>query len=294
MTNSRTARDWLLAAMKGDEYAIARHFVAVWTNAQEMPKFGIDTANMFGFWDWVGGRYSMDSAIGFSTMLAIGPRDTRAMLGGFDEMDEHFRSAPFERNLPVLMGLLAIWYNNLWRPNDRGAALRAISQALSGLFAATDHGEHGKHVTLDRAPRGLRYGPIYWGEPGTNGQHSFYQLMHLGTRDFIAFAHALNPLARHHDMLLANVFAQTETLAFGKTAEEVKAERTPGWLLPHQLFEGNRPSNALLLEALTPAALGTSQRVSLPSAPCASNTAFLRVATCLEPSINPQKAQQAW
>ena len=261
MTNSRTARDWLLAAMKGEEHAVARHFVAVSTNAQEVAKFGIDTANMFGFWDWVGGRYSMDSAIGLSTMLAIGPDNFRAMLGGFHAIDEHFRSAPFERNLPVLMGLLAIWYNNFF--GAQTVAVLPYDQYLKRFPAYLQQltmESNGKHVTLDGAPVDYDTGPIYWGEPGTNGQHSFYQLMHQGTRlipcDFIAFAHALNPLARHHDMLLANVFAQTEALAFGKSAEEVKAEGTPDWLLPHRLFEGNRPSNTLLLEALTPAALG--------------------------------------
>jgi glucose-6-phosphate isomerase len=261
MTNAGTARAWLLAGMKRDEAAIARHFVAVSTNAQEVAKFGIDTANMFGFWDWVGGRYSMDSAIGLSTMLAIGPENFRAMLGGFHEMDEHFRAAPFERNLPVLMGLLAIWYNDFF--GAQTVAVLPYEQYLKRFPAYLQQltmESNGKHVTLDGALVGYDTGPIYWGEPGTNGQHSFYQLIHQGTRlipcDFIAFARALNPLGRHHDMLLANVFAQTEALAFGKTADQVKAEGTPDRLVPHRLFEGNRPSNTLLLEALTPAALG--------------------------------------
>jgi glucose-6-phosphate isomerase len=261
MTNARTARDWLLVGMKGDEAAIARHFVAVSTNAREVAKFGIDTTSMFGFWDWVGGRYSMDSAIGLSTMLAIGPENFRAMLGGFHEMDEHFRSAPFERNLPVLMGLLAVWYNDFF--GAQTVAVLPYAQYLKRFPAYLQQltmESNGKHVTLDGARVDYDTGPIYWGEPGTNGQHSFYQLIHQGTRlipcDFIAFARALIPLGRHHDMLLANVFAQTEALAFGKTADQVKAEGTPGWLVPHRLFEGNRPSNTLLLEALTPAALG--------------------------------------
>jgi glucose-6-phosphate isomerase len=261
MTNARSARDWLLAGMKGDERAIARHFVAVSTNAREVEKFGIDTANMFGFWDWVGGRYSMDSAIGLSTMLAIGPDNFRLMLGGFHEMDEHFRSAPFERNLPVLMGLLAVWYNDFF--GAQTAAVLPYEQYLKRFPAYLQQltmESNGKHVTLDGARVDYDTGPIYWGEPGTNGQHSFYQLIHQGTRlipcDFIAFAQPLNPLGRHHDMLLANVFAQTEALAFGKTADQVRAEGTPDRLVPHRLFEGNRPSNTLLLEKLTPAALG--------------------------------------
>ena len=226
-----------------------------------MAKFGIDTANMFGFWDWVGGRYSMDSAIGLSTMLAIGPDNFRAMLDGFHEMDEHFRSAPFERNLPVLMGLLGIWYNDFF--GAQTVAVLPYEQYLKRFPAYLQQltmESNGKHVTLDGVGVDYDTGPIYWGEPGTNGQHSFYQLIHQGTRlipcDFIAFARPLNPLGRHHDMLLANVFAQTEALAFGKTADEVKAEGTPDWLVPHRLFEGNRPSNTLLLDALTPAALG--------------------------------------
>jgi glucose-6-phosphate isomerase len=261
MTNARTARDWLLAGMKRDERAISKHFVAVSTNAQEVAKFGIDTANMFGFWDWVGGRYSMDSAIGLSTMLAIGPDNFRAMLSGFHEMDEHFRSAPFERNLPVLMGLLAVWYNNFF--NTQTVAVLPYEQYLKRFPAYLQQltmESNGKHVTLDGARVDYDTGPVYWGEPGTNGQHSFYQLIHQGTRlipcDFIAFARTLNPLGRHHDMLLANVFAQTEALAFGKTSEQVKAEGTPEWLAPHRVFEGNRPSNTLMLDALTPAALG--------------------------------------
>ena len=261
MTNAHTARDWLLAGLNGERAATARHFVAVSTNAQEVAKFGIDTHNMFGFWDWVGGRYSMDSAIGLSTMLAIGPDNFRAMLEGFHEVDEHFRSAPFERNLPVLMGLLAVWYNNFFGAQTAAVLpydqyLKRFPAYLQQLTMESD----GKHVTLDGRRVDYDTGPIYWGEPGTNGQHSFYQLIHQGTRlipcDFIAFGRTLNPLGRHQDMLLANVFAQTEALAFGKTAEQVKAEGTPDWLVPHRLFEGNRPSNTFLLDALTPAALG--------------------------------------
>ena len=260
MTNARTAREWMLAGLK-DETAVAKHFVAVSTNAQEVTQFGIDTANMFGFWDWVGGRYSMDSAIGLSTMVAIGPDNFRAMLGGFHEMDEHFRSAPFERNLPVLMGLLGVWYNDFFGAET--VAVLPYEQYLKRFPAYLQQltmESNGKHVTIDGLAVDYDTGPIYWGEPGTNGQHSFYQLIHQGTRlipcDFIAFARPLNPLGRHHDMLLANVFAQTEALAFGKTADQVKAEGTPDWLVPHRLFEGNRPSNTLLLDALTPAALG--------------------------------------
>jgi glucose-6-phosphate isomerase len=261
MTNARSARGWLLTGMNGDERAIPRHCVAVSTNAQEVAKFGIDTANMFGFWDWVGGRYSMDSAIGLSTMLAVGPDNFRAMLAGFHEMDEHFRSAPLKRNLPVLMGLLAVWYGSFF--GAQTVAVLPYEQYLKRFPAYLQQlnmESNGKHVTLDGVRVDYDTGPIYWGEPGTNGQHSFYQLIHQGTRlipcDFIAFAQTLNPRGRHHDMLLANVFAQTEALAFGKTADEVKAEGTPDWLVPHRLFEGNRPSNTLLLEALTPAALG--------------------------------------
>jgi glucose-6-phosphate isomerase len=261
MTNARTARDWLLASLSADESAVARHFVAVSTNAKEVAEFGIDTANMFGFWDWVGGRYSMDSAIGLSTMLAIGPDNFRAMLDGFHEMDEHFRTAPFERNLPVLLGLLGVWYTDFF--GAQTVAVLPYEQYLKRFPAYLQQltmESNGKHVTLDGHRVDYDTGPIYWGEPGTNGQHSFYQLIHQGTRlipcDFIAFAQSLNPLGRHHDMLLANVFAQAEALAFGKTAEEVKAEGTPDWLLPHRLFEGNRPSNTILLDRLTPAALG--------------------------------------
>ena len=261
MTNARTAREWLLAGMNAEHGAIAKHFVAVSTNAKEVVKFGIDTANMFGFWDWVGGRYSMDSAIGLSTMLAIGPDNFHAMLGGFHEMDEHFRTAPFDRNLPVLMGLIGIWYNDFF--GAQTVAVLPYEQYLKRFPAYLQQltmESNGKHVTLDGARVDYDTGPIFWGEPGTNGQHSFYQLIHQGTRlipcDFIAFGRPLNPLGRHHDMLIANVFAQTEALAFGKTADQVEAEGTPDWLVPHRLFEGNRPSNTLLLDALTPAALG--------------------------------------
>jgi glucose-6-phosphate isomerase len=260
MTNAQSARGWLLAGLI-DEPAIARHFVAVSTNAREVAKFGIDTDNMFGFWDWVGGRYSMDSAIGLSTMLAIGPDRFGAMLHGFHEVDEHFRSTPFERNLPVLMGLLTVWYTDFFAAQT--VAVLPYEQYLKRFPAYLQQltmESNGKHVTLDGARVDYDTGPVYWGEPGTNGQHSFYQLIHQGTRlipcDFIAFARTLNPLDRHHDMLLANVFAQTEALAFGKTADQVKAEGTPDWLVPHRLFEGNRPSNTLLLDELTPAALG--------------------------------------
>jgi glucose-6-phosphate isomerase len=260
MTNARTAREWMLAGLK-NETAVAKHFVAVSTNAREVTQFGIDTANMFGFWDWVGGRYSMDSAIGLSTMVAIGPDNFHAMLGGFHEIDEHFRAAPFERNLPALMGLIGIWYNDFF--GAQTVAVLPYEQYLKRFPAYLQQltmESNGKHVTLDGVRVDYDTGPIYWGEPGTNGQHSFYQLIHQGTRlipcDFIAFAQPLNPLGRHHDMLLANVFAQTEALAFGKTADQVKAEGTPDWLVPHRLFEGNRPSNTLLLDALTPAALG--------------------------------------
>jgi glucose-6-phosphate isomerase len=261
MTNAHTARDWLLAGLGGDEKSIAKHFVAVSTNAAEVAKFGIDTDNMFGFWDWVGGRYSMDSAIGLSTMLAIGPDNFRAMLNGFHQMDEHFRTAPFERNLPVLMGLLALWYNDFF--GAQTIAVLPYEQYLKRFPAYLQQltmESNGKHVTLDGKKVSHDTGPIYWGEPGTNGQHSFYQLIHQGTRlipcDFIAFNKTLNPLGRHHDMLLANVFAQTEALAFGKTAEEVKREGTPDWLVPHRVFEGNRPSNTILAERLTPETLG--------------------------------------
>jgi glucose-6-phosphate isomerase len=261
MTNAHTARAWSLQGVGGDSHAVARHFVAVSTNAAEVAKFGIDTANMFEFWDWVGGRYSMDSAIGLSTILAIGPEQFRALLAGFHEMDEHFRTAPFARNLPVLMGLLGLWYTDFF--GAQTVAVLPYEQYLRRFPAYLQQltmESNGKHVTLDGERVRYDTGPIYWGEPGTNGQHSFYQLIHQGTRlipcDFIAFAHTLNPLGAQHDMLLANVFAQGEALAFGKTPEEVKAEGSPDWLVPHRTFEGNRPSNTLLLERLTPAALG--------------------------------------
>src|SRR5215510_9919320 len=261
MTNAHTARDWLLAALGGDEKAIAKHFVAVSTNAAEVAKFGIDTANMFGFWDWVGGRYSMDSAIGLSTMLAIGPEHFRAMLDGFHQMDEHFRTAPFAHNLPVLMGLLAVWYNDFF--GSQTVAVLPYEQYLKRFPAYLQQltmESNGKHVTLDASEVSCDTGPIYWGEPGTNGQHSFYQLIHQGTRlipcDFIAFARPLNPLGEQHDILLANVFAQAEALAFGKTPEQVKDEGTPAGLVPHRVFEGNRPSNTILAERLTPETLG--------------------------------------
>jgi glucose-6-phosphate isomerase len=261
MTNAHTARSWVLEGLEGDEKSVAKHFVAVSTNAAEVAKFGIDTANMFGFRDWVGGRYSMDSAIGLSTMIAIGPENFRAMLAGFHEMDEHFRTAPFERNLPVLMALLGIWYNDFF--GAQTVAVLPYEQYLKRFPAYLQQltmESNGKHVALDGTPVGHATGPIYWGEPGTNGQHSFYQLIHQGTRlipcDFIAFIQPLNLLGHHHDMLLANVFAQTEALAFGKTPEQVKAEGTPDWLVPHRVFEGNRPSNTILAERLTPETLG--------------------------------------
>jgi glucose-6-phosphate isomerase len=261
MTNAQTARAWSVAGFGGDDKSVAKHFVAVSTNAAEVAKFGIDTANMFGFWDWVGGRYSMDSAIGLSTMLAIGPDNFRAMLDGFREMDEHFRTAPFKRNLPVLMGLLAVWYNNFF--GAQTLAVLPYEQYLKRFPAYLQQltmESNGKHVTLDGTEVMCDTSPIYWGEPGTNGQHSFYQLIHQGTRlipcDFIAFGQPLHQLGRHHDMLLANVFAQTEALAFGKTSVQVKAEGTPDWLVPHRVFEGNRPSNTILAERLTPEALG--------------------------------------
>ena len=261
MTNARTAREWSLAGLGGDEKAVAKHFVAVSTNASEVAKFGIDTANMFGFWDWVGGRYSMDSAIGLSTMIAIGPDNFRAMLDGFHQMDEHFRTTSFERNLPVLMGLLAVWYNDFF--GAQTVAVLPYEQYLKRFPAYLQQltmESNGKHVTLDGTRLSCDTSPVYWGEPGTNGQHSFYQLIHQGTRlipcDFIAFYQTLNPLGRHHDILLANVFAQAEALAFGKTAEQVKGEGTPDWLVPHRVFEGNRPSNTILSERLTPETLG--------------------------------------
>jgi glucose-6-phosphate isomerase len=261
MTNAHSARDWTLAKLGGDEKAVAKHFVAVSTSTAEVAKFGIDTNNMFGFWDWVGGRYSMDSAIGLSTMLAVGPDNFRAMLGGFHEMDVHFRTAPFSKNLPVLMGLLAVWYNDFFGAQTSGVFpyeqyLKRFPAYLQQLTMESN----GKHVTLDGTHVNYQTGPIYWGEPGTNGQHSFYQLIHQGTKlipcDFIAFGQALNPVGRHHDMLLANVLAQAEALALGKTAEEVKKEGTPDWLVPHRVFEGNRPSNTILMDKLTPEALG--------------------------------------
>jgi glucose-6-phosphate isomerase len=261
MTNTQSARDWLLRGLGEQPEAVASHFVAVSTNAQKVQEFGIDTENMFGFWDWVGGRYSMDSAIGLSTMLAVGPENFRAMLAGFHEMDEHFRTAPFERNLPVLMGLLSIWYNDFF--GSQTVAVLPYEQYLKRFPAYLQQltmESNGKHVTLDGGTVDYNTGAVYWGEPGTNGQHSFYQLIHQGTRlipcDFIAFGNALTPLGRHHDMLLANVFAQSEALAFGKTAEQVKAEGTPDWLVPHRVFEGNRPSNTILADRLAPEVLG--------------------------------------
>ncbi len=260
MTNARTARKWCLEALREDN-AIARHFVAVSTNAAEVAKFGIDTQNMFGFWDWVGGRYSMDSAIGLSTMLAVGPEHFRAMLAGFHAMDEHFRTAPFERNLPAIMGLLAVWYNDFFGAQTVGVFpydqyLKRFPAYLQQLTMESN----GKHVTLDGAPVDYQTGPIFWGEPGTNGQHSFYQLIHQGTKlipcDFIAFCRPLNALGRHHDLLVANVLAQAEALALGKTVEQVKSEGTPGWRAPHRACEGNRPSTVILAERLTPETLG--------------------------------------
>jgi glucose-6-phosphate isomerase len=260
LTNAHTARAWSLRKL-GDERAIRRHFVAVSTNAAEVAKFGIDPQNMFGFWDWVGGRYSIDSAVGLSTMLAIGADQFRAMLAGFHAMDEHFRSAPFERNLPVLMGLLAVWYNDFF--GAQTAAVFPYDQYLKRFPAYLQQltmESNGKHVTLAGAPVGTQTGPIYWGEPGTNGQHSFYQLIHQGTRlipcDFIGICQTLNPLGQHHDLLLANLIAQTEALAFGKTAAEVRAAGTPAALVPPRTFEGNRPTNTLLVERLTPHSLG--------------------------------------
>jgi glucose-6-phosphate isomerase len=261
MTNAHSAREWSLAGLSNDQKSVAKHFVAVSTNAAEVEKFGIDTANMFGFWDWVGGRYSMDSAIGLSTMLAIGPDNFKAMLDGFHQMDEHFRTAPFEQNLPVLMGLLGIWYNDFF--GAQTVAVLPYEQYLKRFPAYLQQltmESNGKHVTSAGTEVTYATGPIYWGEPGTNGQHSFYQLIHQGTRlipcDFIAFGEPLNPLGRHHDLLLANVFAQTEALAFGKTPEQVTAEGTPDWLVPHRVFEGNRPSNTILALRLTPETLG--------------------------------------
>jgi glucose-6-phosphate isomerase len=261
MTNAQSAHDWLLAGLGGEAKAVAKHFVAVSTNAEKVSAFGIDTANMFGFWDWVGGRYSMDSAIGLSTMLAAGPDNFRALLAGFHKMDEHFRTAPFEKNLPVLMGLLSVWNNDFL--GAQTVAVLPYEQYLKRFPAYLQQltmESNGKHVTLTGKKVNYQTGPVFWGEPGTNGQHSFYQLIHQGTRlipcDFIAFGHALTPLGRHHDILLANVFAQAEALAFGKTAAEVKAEGTPDWLVPHRVFEGNRPSNVILADRLTPEVLG--------------------------------------
>jgi glucose-6-phosphate isomerase len=261
MTNAQTARDWLLKGLGGDKAAVARHFVAVSTNAEKVSAFGIDTDNMFGFWDWVGGRYSMDSAIGLSTMLAIGPENFRSMLDGFHQMDEHFRTAPFDQNLPVLLGLLTLWYTDFF--DAQTVAVLPYEQYLKRFPAYLQQltmESNGKHVTLDGKQVNYDTGPIFWGEPGTNGQHSFYQLIHQGTRlipcDFIAFGHALTPLGQHHDMLLSNVFAQAEALAFGKTAEQVRAEGTRKGLVPHRVFQGNRPSNVILADRLTPEALG--------------------------------------
>ena len=261
MTNAHSARAWSLAGLGGVSTSVAKHFVAVSTNAAEVAKFGIDTANMFEFWDWVGGRYSMASAIGLSTMLAIGPENFRTMLDGFHQMDVHFRTAPFKQNLPVLMGLLTVWYNNFF--GAQTVAVLPYEQYLKRFPAYLQQltmESNGKRVTLDGTEVSYDTSPVYWGEPGTNGQHSFYQLIHQGTKlipaDFIAFRHSLNPLGRHHDLLMANVFAQAEALAFGKTAEEVKKEGTPDWLVPHRTFEGNRPSNMILAERLTPDILG--------------------------------------
>jgi glucose-6-phosphate isomerase len=261
MTNAHAARAWALKGLGGDESAIAKHFVAISTNAKEVAKFGIDTANMFGFWDWVGGRYSMDSAIGLSTMLAIGPDNFRALLSGFHQMDEHFRTAPFEKNLPVLMGLFTVWYTDFFDAQTQ--AVLPYEQYLKRFPAYLQQltmESNGKHVTLDGKRVETETGPVYWGEPGTNGQHSFYQLIHQGTRlipcDFLGFFKTLNPLGQQHAMLMANVFAQAEALAFGKTAEQVKAEGTPDSLVPHRVFEGNRPSNVILAERLTPEILG--------------------------------------
>ena len=261
MTNAHSARDWLLRGLGGGTKAVAKHFVAVSTNAEKVSAFGIDPSNMFGFWDWVGGRYSMDSAIGLSTMLAVGPANFRAMLRGFRQMDEHFRRTPFGKNLPVLMGLLAVWNNDfLGAPTVAVLPYEQYLKRFPAYLQQLTMESNGKHVTLGGKKVNYQTGPIYWGEPGTNGQHSFYQLIHQGTRlipcDFIAFGHSLTPLGRHHDILLANVFAQAEALAFGQTPAEVKAEGIPAWLVPHRVFEGNRPSNVILAERLTPEILG--------------------------------------
>ena len=262
MTNAGSARDWLLAGLGGNPKAVAKHFVAVSTNAEKVSAFGIDTANMFGFWDWVGGRYSMDSAIGLSTMLAVGPENFARLLAGFHAMDKHFRTTPFEKNLPVLMGLLGLWYNDFF--GAQTVAVLPYEQYLKRFPAYLQQltmESNGKSINLSGHKVGYDTGPIYWGEPGTNGQHSFYQLIHQGTRlipcDFIAFAKALTPLGRHHDILMANVLAQAEALAFGKSPAQVKAEGTPDWLVPHRVFEGNRPSNTILAERLTPETLGS-------------------------------------
>ena len=261
MTNAQTAKDWLLQGLGAGQEAVAKHFVAVSTNATKVSEFGIDTANMFGFWDWVGGRYSMDSAIGLSTMIAIGPENFHAMLQGFRQMDEHFRTAPWHSNIPVLMALLGIWYNNFFQASS--IAVLPYDQYLKRFPAYLQQltmESNGKRVTLAGNHVNYDTGAVYWGEPGTNGQHSFYQLIHQGTRlipcDFIAFCHSLNPVGRHHDLLMANVFAQAEALAFGKTLDEVRKEGTPEWLAPHREFDGNRPSNVLLIERLTPGSLG--------------------------------------
>jgi glucose-6-phosphate isomerase len=261
MTNAQSARAWALAGLGGDEAGIAKHFVAVSTNADEVSKFGIDTANMFGFWDWVGGRYSMDSAIGLSTMIAIGPDNYRDLLDGFHAMDEHFRTTPFDRNLPILHGLLNVWYRDFF--NAQTIAVLPYEQYLKRFPAYLQQltmESNGKHVTLDGSQVEVETGAVYWGEPGTNGQHSFYQLIHQGTSlipvDFIGFAKPLNDLGRHHDLLMANVFAQAEALAFGKSADQVRAEGTAEWLVPHRVFKGNRPSNTIMAETLTPFILG--------------------------------------
>ena len=260
MTNAHTARSWALKALHREE-AVARHFVAVSTNAEAVAKFGIDTANRFGFWDWVGGRYSMESAIGLSTMIAIGPENFRALLAGFRSMDEHFRTAPFEKNLPVILGLLSVWYSNFFAaPTVAVLPYAHYLKRFPAYLQQLTMESNGKHVTLDGAVVNYQTGPIYWGEPGTNGQHSFYQLIHQGTRlipcDFIGFCRTLNPLGIHHDLLMANLFAQTEALAFGKTGDQLKAEGTPDWLVPHRICEGNRPTNTILAERLTPETLG--------------------------------------
>jgi glucose-6-phosphate isomerase len=298
MTNAQSARDWSLRGLGGDAKAVARHFVAVSTNAEKVAEFGIDTANRFEFWDWVGGRYSMDSAIGLSTMLAIGPEHFHAMLVGFQAIDEHFRTTPFERNLPVLMGPLGVWYNDFW--GAQTVAVLPYDQYLKRFPAYLQQltmESNGKHVTLEGTPVDTDTGPIYWGEPGTNGQHSFYQLIHQGTRlipcDFIAFGQALNPLGRHHDMLLANVFAQTEALAFGKTPEQVKAEGTPDWLVPHRVFEGDRPSNTILMDRES--WLRSTSTACSPRAPSGTSTPSVgrRTRQGFGPAHHPGAREQA-